>query len=137
MTVLLSDNIVVDKVANIYRKQLFSILLMDIMLVFVGMWMETIAQIFILGPVFLPVMEAVGVDPYTYGIIFVMGCEIGFETPPLGANIFVTTELGEHSYEQVSAYALRFAFAEIIALVLVSLIPQISLFLPNLFMGII
>jgi C4-dicarboxylate transporter DctM subunit len=112
------------------------VLLMIIgLLIFIGMWLETIAQIIILTPVFLPVMEILNVDPIHFGIIFIIACEIGFQTPPLGANLFIAKELGGSTYEEVSKVGLLFAIAETGALILVALTPATAMFLPNLLMG--
>jgi len=110
-------------------------LLMVALLVFVGMWMETIAQIFIFAPVLFPVMTAAGMDPYTYAIVFIIGCEIGFGTPPLGANLFIVAEIGNNRFEDISAYAMRFVVAEILAMIAIALVPFLTLWLPSLLMG--
>jgi C4-dicarboxylate transporter, DctM subunit len=120
---------------NFTHNPIFLILIMIGILLFIGMWMETIAQIFILSPIFLPIMEFAGMDPYVFGIVFIIGCEIGFDTPPLGANIFVAKELGTHTYEQISVYSIKFALSEIVPLIFIAFIPQLSLFLPNLLLG--
>ncbi len=108
------------------------ILLIDLMLLFIGMWMESITQIVILTPLLLPAVVAAGVHPIQFGIMFTIACEIGYETPPLGVNLFVASELAETTIEGISREAVVLALAEIAALVLVSLIPEISLFLPKL-----
>ena len=108
------------------------ILLIDLMLLFIGMWMESITQIVILTPLLLPAVVAAGVHPIQFGIMFTIACEIGYETPPLGVNLFVASELADTSIEGISKEAIILALAEIAALVLVSLIPEISLFLPKL-----
>jgi len=122
-------------ILSITSNKIFVLLLIDALLIFIGMWMETIAQIIILTPVFMQVIEAIGVDPIHFGIIFVVACEIGFQTPPLGANLFIAKDIGGTTYEEVSKIGLLFAIAEIGALVIISIFPQISLFLPNLLMG--
>lgn len=140
---ILARQLTVANVPDLMTQAIFSItenrtlvLLMVIgLLIFIGMWMETIAQIIILTPVFLPVMDAIGVSPIHFGIIFVVACEIGFQTPPLGANLFIAKELGDATYEEVAKVGLLFAVAEISALVIIALVPQISVFLPNLIMG--
>ena len=114
---------------------LLGVYIVGMRLPFIGMWMETIAQIIILTPVFLPVMDAIGVSPIHFGIIFVVACEIGFQTPPLGANLFIAKELGGATYEEVSKVGLLFAIAEIGALIIIALVPNIAMFLPNLIMG--
>jgi len=112
------------------------ILLVDALLVFIGMWMESITQIIILTPLLLPVLMDVGINPIQFGLMFTIACEIGYETPPLGVNLFVASELTNLSIEAISKEALIFATAEILALILISFVPQITLFLPRL-MGLI
>jgi len=112
------------------------ILLVDALLIFVGMWMESITQIIILTPLLLPVLMNVGINPIQFGLMFTIACEIGYETPPLGVNLFVASELTNLPIEAISKEALIFATAEILALILISLVPQITLFLPRL-MGLI
>ena len=106
--------------------------MIDLLLLFIGMWMETLTQIIILTPLLLPVVVGLGIDPLQFGIMFTIACEVGYETPPLGVNLFVASELAETSIEGISKEAVVFALVEAAALVLVSLIPQISLFIPRL-----
>jgi len=98
------------------------------------MWMETIAQVMILTPIFLPIIKLAGIDPVFFGIIFVVACEIGFETPPLGANLYVATELVDASFEEMSLQSLKFALGEMAVLFFLVFFPKIVLFLPNLLM---
>jgi C4-dicarboxylate transporter DctM subunit len=102
-------------------------------LIFIGMWMDTIAQIILLTPVLLPVVKNLGVDPVHFGIIFVLCCEIGFLTPPLGVNLFVAMRLTGVSLESLSISALPYVFVLIVAVVLLVFFPQLALWLPNLF----
>ena len=104
-------------------------------LIIIGTFMETLAQIIIMTPVFLPVVTALGVDPIHFGVIFVVCCEIGFLTPPLGANLYVAMKQAEISLESISRAVLPFLFALVGGLVPIILFPEISLFLPNLLMG--
>ncbi len=82
--------------------------LVIIFLIFVGMFMETLATIMILTPVLLPVMVKLGVDPIHFGIILVCCCEIGFETPPLGENLFIASGIANTSIEDISLKAIPF-----------------------------
>lgn len=102
-------------------------------LIFIGMWMDTIAQIILLTPVLLPVVKNLGVDPVHFGIIFVLCCEIGFLTPPLGVNLFVAMRLTGVSLESLSRSALPYVLVLIVAVVLLVFFPQLALWLPNLF----
>ena len=108
------------------------VLMIDFMLIFIGMWMESATQIIILTPLLLPVVTNLGINPVQFGIMFVIACEIGFETPPLGINLFVASEISNSSIEGISKETLIFVGVETTALVLVSLIPWITSFLPNL-----
>lgn len=101
-------------------------------LIFVGMFMETLATIMILTPVLLPVMAKLGVDPIHFGIVFVCCCEIGFETPPLGENLFIASGIGDTSIEDISLKAIPFSIVEIGAVFLIAFVPSLSLWLPKL-----
>lgn len=108
------------------------ILFVNLLLLFIGMWMESITMIIILTPLLLPAMVAAGVHPIQFGIMFTIACEIGYETPPLGVNLFVASELAETNIEGISKQAIWLALAEIAVLFLVSYIPAISLFFPRM-----
>ena len=94
--------------------------------------METLTQIIILTPLLLPVVANVGIDPIQFGIIFVIACEIGYSTPPLGVNLFVAAEIGNTTVERVSKASIPFLCAEILVMVLVAFIPELTLWLPRL-----
>lgn len=102
-------------------------------LIFIGMWMDTIAQIILLTPVLLPVVRNLGVDPVHFGIIFVLCCEIGFLTPPLGVNLFVAMRLTGVSLESLSKSALPYVAVLILSVVIIVFVPQLALWLPDLF----
>ncbi|MDF9436134.1 TRAP transporter large permease subunit, partial [Chromohalobacter israelensis] len=108
------------------------ILVIIALLIFVGMWMETLTQIIILTPLLLPVAVGVDIHPVQFGIMFVIACEIGYSTPPLGVNLFVASEIGETTIEKVSWASLPFIGAEVAVLLLIAFVPQISLALPEL-----
>ncbi len=101
-------------------------------LLFVGMFMETLATIMILTPVLLPIMYNFGVDPVHFGIVMVATLAVGFQTPPLGENLFVASGIGGASIERISLAAIPFAIMSTIAIFIIAFFPKISLFLPNL-----
>lgn len=101
-------------------------------LLFVGMFMETLAAIMILTPVLLPIMYMLGMDPVHVGIVVVCALAIGFQTPPLGENLFVASGIGGSSIEEISVKALPFAGASIVALFVIAYVPQLSLWLPSM-----
>ncbi len=135
LTVANMPDAMANLIFGITQNKVLVLLMIIGLLIFIGMWLETIAQIIILTPVFLPVMEALHVDPIHFGIIFIIACEIGFQTPPLGANLFIAKELGGSTYEEVSKVGMLFAIAETGALILVALTPATAMFFPNLLMG--
>ncbi len=103
--------------------------------IFIGMWMETLATIMLLTPILLPIMTKLGVDPIHFGIVLVVACEIGFETPPLGENLFIGARIADVSLEEISLSSIPFAITEIVSLIIIALCPQISMFLPRLIQG--
>lgn len=108
------------------------IALINILLLIVGMFMETIAAIIILTPILLPIMISVNVNPIHFGIILTCNLAIGFCTPPLGVNLFVASSVGGITIEKVIKAIIPFLIVMFIALILISYIPSISLWLPSL-----
>ncbi|MDI1243807.1 MAG: TRAP transporter large permease [Rhodoferax sp.] len=108
------------------------LLLINILLLFVGMFMETLAAIIILTPILLPVVVAVGVDPVHFGIVMIVNLAIGLVTPPVGVNLFVGARVGGSTLEAVSKGSMPFLAAMVIILLLVTYVPSLSLFLPGL-----
>lgn len=102
-----------------------------VFLLFVGMFMETLAAIMILTPVLLPIMYMLGADPVQVGIVVVCALAIGFQTPPLGENLFVASGIGGSSIEEISVKALPFAAGSIFAVFIIAYFPEISLWLPR------
>ncbi len=106
--------------------------LVIIFLLFVGMFMETLATILLLTPVLLPVMVKLGIDPIHFGVVLVCCCEIGFSTPPLGENLFIGSGIAKVSIEDISAKALPFVFVCALCILLIAYVPQLTLWLPSL-----
>jgi len=102
-------------------------------LLFVGMFMETLATILILVPVMLPVAYNVGIDPIHFGVVMVCTLGIGFQTPPLGENLFIASGISNISIEEISLRALPFAAVNTIAIFVIAYFPEISLWLPRVF----
>lgn len=101
-------------------------------LIFIGTFMETLAQIIVLTPVFLPLISELGIDPIHFGVIFVICCEIGFLTPPLGANLYVAIKMVNVPLERLSIAVVPFLLALLLGVIVVVFFPQIALFLPEL-----
>jgi len=108
------------------------LLLINIMLLIVGMFMETIASIIILTPILLPIIQQLGIDPVHFGVIMTVNLAIGFCTPPLGANLFIATGVANVSLESLIKSIIPYLFMMILMLFIVTYVPQLSLFLPSL-----
>ena len=102
-------------------------------LLFIGMFMETLAAILILTPVLLPIAYSMGIDPLHFGIVVVCCLAIGFQTPPLGENLFIAAGISNSTIEQISVKALPFALVNTIGVFIVAFFPEISLWLPRVF----
>ncbi|MCG8483803.1 MAG: TRAP transporter large permease [Clostridia bacterium] len=109
------------------------LLLINVLLLFVGCFMETLAAVIILAPILLPVVLEIGVDPVHFGIIMVVNLAIGFMTPPLGVNLFVTCGIADISIERISRAIIPWLIVMISTLLIITYIPAISLTLPKLF----
>ena len=108
------------------------LLVVNIILLVAGNFMEPTGIILILAPIFFPIASHLGIDPIHLGIIMVVNMEIGMITPPVGLNLFVTSGITGMSIVQVTRAALPWLSILLLFLVIVTYIPQISLFLPNL-----
>lgn len=110
------------------------LLLINILLIVVGTFMETIAALLILFPILLKVALAVDVDPIHFAVIAVLNLIIGLTTPPVGVCLFVASSIGKISIGAVSKAGFPFLLVSLLVLVLVTLFPSLSLWLPELFM---
>jgi C4-dicarboxylate transporter DctM subunit len=105
--------------------------LIIVFLLFVGMFMETLAAIMILVPVMLPVAYSVGIDPIHFGIVMICTLSVGFQTPPLGENLFIASGISKVSIEEISLRALPFAAASTAMIGVIAAFPEIALWLPR------
>ncbi|RCK76529.1 MAG: TRAP-type C4-dicarboxylate transport system, large permease component [Ignavibacteriae bacterium] len=115
----------------ITSKTLFLILL-NIFLLIVGMLMDIFSATIVVVPLIIPIATAFGVDPIHLGIIFLVNLEIGYVTPPVGLNLFISSYRFEKPISQVYRSTIPFILIRLIILIFVTYIPQLSLFLVNL-----
>lgn len=107
------------------------LMLIGIFYIFIGTFMESLAQIVLFTAVFLPLVTSLGIDPVFFGIFTVITCEIGFLTPPLGANLTVAARISGISIERISVAVIPFIFAYVLGMIVLALFPDLTLFLPN------
>jgi len=108
------------------------LLLINISLLALGAFMDMGALILICTPIFLPVVSAIGMDPVQFGMLLMMNLGLGLSTPPVGACLFIGCSIGGVKMEQVVRSIWPFYLAVLVALLLVTFVPAISLTLPNL-----
>jgi tripartite ATP-independent transporter DctM subunit len=113
------------------NKHLVLLLIMLIVLV-VGLFMETIAAISILVPVLLPVTAGLGIDPVHLGIIVILNLMLGLLTPPVGMVLFVLSRVSGVPFERCVKATLPFLVPLVLVLFLLTFVPSLTLFLPNL-----
>ncbi|MDL2272730.1 TRAP transporter large permease [Desulfovibrio sp. OttesenSCG-928-I05] len=112
------------------------ILCIFVMLIFfTGMFIETAAQILIYTPLFLPILVSLGVSPIHFGIILVIGTELGLLTPPVGVNLFVAQGITGTSIGKLTRNVLPFLFSMLFCQFLLVFIPKLVTFLPDLVYG--
>ncbi|PKH02335.1 C4-dicarboxylate ABC transporter permease [Psychromonas sp. MB-3u-54] len=123
---------ITDFILNLTDNKILILLAINILLLIIGTFLETLAAIVILTPILLPVVTSVGMDPVHFGIVMVVNLAIGFVTPPLGANLFMASQVGKIPFEDLSRAVLGWIMTMIAALLLITFIPGISLWLPNI-----
>lgn len=112
-----------------FSSKVVILIVVNIFLLLVGMIMDTTPAILILTPILMPIMTGIGVDPIHFGVMMVVNLAIGFVTPPIGVNLFVASSLTEIPVVDIAKRALPLIGYFLIALLLITFIPQISLIL--------
>ncbi len=116
-------------ILGLTTNKILILLLINILLLFVGTFMEALAAIVILTPILLPIVTKVGVDPVHFGIIMVVNLAIGFITPPVGVNLFVASGIANVKIDKLAQAAFPLLGIMIAILLLVTYVPSVSLFL--------
>lgn len=126
--------VVASFITGLSREPWVVLLLINLLLLFVGCIMETLAAIIILTPVLLPLVKGLGIDPLHFGVIIVVNLSIGLSTPPVGVNLFVAGGIARVSLEQISRAIWPFVLATLIALTVTTYWPGMVLLVPRLFL---
>lgn len=104
-------------------------------LVFTGCLMNSISQVIIFTPIYFPIIQAVGIDPIHFAMIFIVNAEIGFLTPPLGTNLFVAMDQAGCTLGQIAKAVIPFILSFFVVTAILIYFPSITLCLPRLFLG--
>ena len=108
------------------------LMIINIALIIIGTFMETLATIILVTPLLLPVVTALGISPIHFGILIVVTSEIGFLTPPLGANLFVAMPIAKVTLEQISKAVFYFIGILFLMVIILTAIPELSTWLPKI-----
>ncbi len=118
---------------SISDNSLVVLIIINLLLLFVGIFMDMTPAVLIFTPIFLPIVKTLGIDPIQFGIMMVLNLCIGLCTPPVGSVLFVGIGIANTSIERVIKPLLPLFIAMIIALVFIILFPAITLWLPQKF----
>lgn len=127
LTLLQAQTVVQNFVVSQVHSGVVFMLVLNVLLLVLGMFMDVGAAVVILGPILLPIAQSFGIDGVHLGIVMVTNLAIGFVTPPFGMNLFVAAPLVQTSVANLGRKALPFIGAFIISLLLITFIPQLSL----------
>ncbi len=120
-----------EAILSVTDSAILLLILINLLLLLVGAFMETNAAIIILTPILLPIVSALGISTVHFGMIMILNLAIGFVTPPLGANLFMASEISRVRFEVLAKTIWPWIFVMIVVLLLITYIPEISTFLPS------
>ncbi len=124
----------IDAMANflvaVSPNAVIMIMLVNLLLLFLGMFLDAISISYLILPILMPVLAVFRIDPLWYGVVFITALAIGQTTPPVGVNLFTAANLVGSDIDSVSREVVPYVLVNILVLIILSLVPGISLFLP-------
>lgn len=134
LTIQKIPDMITNGIIGFTDNKIIILILINILLLIVGCFMDTTPAMMVLAPILLPVVLSFGMDPIHFGIVMVVNLSIGFITPPLGINLFVASRIGREKLETVTSGIVKFLVVMLLCLLLITYIPKIALLLPQTFM---
>jgi tripartite ATP-independent transporter DctM subunit len=123
---------ITEAVLSAIQSPVIFLLAMNILLLFVGMFMDIISATMILGPVFLPMLDAFGISWMHFGLIMTVNLAIGYCTPPMGVSLYITGAISNRDIIYVSKAVVPFLVIQVAVLLLITYLPEFVLWLPRL-----
>jgi C4-dicarboxylate transporter DctM subunit len=123
---------IIEAVLTTVHSPIMFLLAMNIVLLFVGMFMDIISATMILGPVFLPMLDAFGVSWMHFGLIMTVNLAIGYCTPPMGVSLYITGSIANKDIIYISKAVIPFLLIQLAVLALITYLPEFVLWLPRL-----
>ncbi len=134
LTILQVPQFAANAITSLSSNPIVLALLLNLILLILGCIMDMAPIILIATPILLPIAESIGIDKVQFGIMMMLNCGIGLLTPPVGSVLFIGSAVSKVPMERVVKATMPFYLCMIVALLLITFIPEISLFLPSLFM---
>lgn len=131
LTVSQAAQLLSDAILSITDNKWVFLVLVNLLMLFVGCFLDTIAAITILVPILLPIVAKFGIDPVQFGLIMTLNLMIGLLHPPLGMVLFVLSRVGKLSVERTTMAILPWLAPLFVALIMITFIPSVSLWLPQ------
>ena len=119
-----------NAIVNISPNAVVMIILVNLLLLGLGMILDAISISYLIMPILMPVLAAFKIDPLWYGVIFISALAIGQATPPVGVNLFTAANLIKGDLDSVAKEAIAFCLMDVVVLIILSLFPILSLYLP-------
>jgi tripartite ATP-independent transporter DctM subunit len=135
MSLMSVPDMIGESLSDVTENPFILLMIIAGILIVTGMFLESIAQIILLTPLMLPIAVGLGIDPIVFGIVMIISCEVGFLTPPVGANLFVAARITNLGIDRISVAVVPFVFAYILILVIIAALPGLVTWLPNLLYG--
>jgi tripartite ATP-independent transporter DctM subunit len=130
------NDIVMSFLVELSTDRMVVLLALVAVILFLGMFVESLAILVILIPVIVTISKMFGFDPMYLGMVIIMSTQIGATTPPVAVGLFVATSIAKTTYDQTLKYCWPFVFALFFVLLLVIFIPWLSTVIPNYFLGV-
>jgi tripartite ATP-independent transporter DctM subunit len=122
---------IAEWMTTVTTNPLIFLLLVNVLFILLGMFIEGIALIIILTPIFVPILPAFGIDPIHFGVVICLNVVIGILTPPVGSGLFLATSIGQVKLEAFVKAVLPFVAVSVLVLLLITYIPDLVLWIPS------
>jgi C4-dicarboxylate transporter DctM subunit len=129
LTMMDAPNFVASIVGNVFTSKIAFLIAINVLLLIVGMLMETLTAILILTPILLPMATIFGVNPIHFGVIMTVNLALGYATPPVGMNLYIASGITGLPIMSIAKQAIPLIFAFIVALLIITFVPFLSVVL--------
>lgn len=124
--------LIATSVLGLFSNKVALLLMINLILLFLGCFLETQSIILLVTPILLPIATSLGLSPIALGIIIIINTSIGMITPPMAVNLFVATGIAGCSIGQISKRIIPYMAVEIVTLLLMTFVPSIITWLPSI-----